>query len=114
MLIYKIIIEFDVPLILHQQVKEFIQKFLFYLILRLMNSSYPNILVKMAKGLNKVIKFQPIYCYEHNVFLNTWYFKRTYSVCYMKKCQFLDKNLFYFKFSERSNEFIQFSSVNVN
>lgn len=79
-----------------------------------MNSSYPNILVKMAKGLNKVIKFQPIYCYEHNVFLNTCYFKRTYSVCYMKKCQFLDKNLFYFKFSERSNEFIQFSSVNVN
>lgn len=39
-------------------------------------------------------------------FLNTWYLKRMYSVCIMKKCQFLDK--------KRSNEFIQFYSVNEN
>lgn len=40
-----------------------------------MNSSYPNILVKKAKGVNKVIKFQPIYCYEHNVFFKYMVFK---------------------------------------
>lgn len=50
-----------------------------------MNSSYPNILVKMAKGLNKVIKFQPIYCYEHNVFLNTWYLKTQVFYMYYEK-----------------------------
>lgn len=45
-------------------------------------------------------------------FLNTWYLKRTYSVCIMKKCQLLDKNLFfYFKFSERSNEFKNFTRL---